>query len=95
MATMKVGVYRKYHGPIPNDDSGKAAAKEPVAREAGIPWAVRWFGLGWDIGTARAFQPERRRFVSQKRLKRRFVSEDQILLVRSPLSVFSRSTARR
>ena len=44
MATEKVGVYRKYHGPVPNDKSGKPLPKSEWSRKRAFRWAVRWFG---------------------------------------------------
>ena len=44
MATEKVGVYRKYHGPIPRDKSGKPLPKSEWQRKRAFRWAVRWFG---------------------------------------------------
>jgi len=44
MATEKVGVYRKYHGPIPTDKSGKPLPKSEWPRKRAFRWAVRWFG---------------------------------------------------
>jgi len=44
MATEKVGVYRKYHGPVPKDKSGKPLPKSGWSRKRAFRWAVRWFG---------------------------------------------------
>ena len=44
MATEKVGVYRKYHGPVPKDKSGKPLPKSEWSRKRAFRWAVRWFG---------------------------------------------------
>jgi len=43
MATEKVGVYRKYHGPIPKDRTGKPFPKSEWPRKRAFRWAVRWF----------------------------------------------------
>ena len=44
MATTKVGIYRKYHGPIPKDSSGQPLPKSQWAKKRPHSWAVRWFG---------------------------------------------------
>lgn len=44
MATEKVGVYRKYHGPIPTDRKGRPLPKSEWPRKRAFRWAVRWFG---------------------------------------------------
>ena len=46
MATTKVGVYRKYHGDIPKDSSGKPLPKGQWPKKRPFSWAVRWFGQG-------------------------------------------------
>ena len=43
MATTKVGVYRKYHGPIPTDRSDRPLPKSEWSRKRPFRWAVRWF----------------------------------------------------
>ncbi len=44
MATEKVGIYRKYHGPIPTDNSGGPLAKKEWPKKRAHRWVVRWFG---------------------------------------------------
>ena len=44
MATEKVGVYRKYHGAIPTDATGKPLPKAEWPKKRPCRWAVRWFG---------------------------------------------------
>jgi len=44
MATEKVGVYRKYHGAVPVDESGMPLPKSEWPRLRPFSWAVRWFG---------------------------------------------------
>ena len=44
MATEKVGVYRKYHGPVPQDQSGQPLPKSEWPKKRAFRWAVRWFG---------------------------------------------------
>jgi integrase len=44
MATEKVGVYRKYHGPVPTDELGDPLPKDEWPRLRPFSWAVRWFG---------------------------------------------------
>ncbi len=46
MATEKVGVYRKWHGPVPINKTGNPSPKSEWPRERPFSWAVRWFGLG-------------------------------------------------
>ena len=45
MATKKVGIYRKWHGPIPLDDSDRPLPKSEWPRKRPFRWAVRWFGV--------------------------------------------------
>ncbi len=44
MATEKVGIYRKYHGPIPTDKSGKPLPKSEWPKKRLHRWAIRWYG---------------------------------------------------
>ena len=44
MATKKVGIYRKYHGPVSTDKSGQSMPKDEWPRRRSFRWAVRWFG---------------------------------------------------
>ena len=44
MATEKIGVYRKWHGPVPTDKSGNPLPKSEWLRTRPFSWAVRWFG---------------------------------------------------
>ena len=44
MATERVGVYRKYYGPIPKDKSGRPLPKSEWPKKRPHSWAVRWFG---------------------------------------------------
>jgi integrase len=43
MATEKVGVYRKYHGPVPIDKSGMPMPKNEWPRLRPFSWVARWF----------------------------------------------------
>ncbi len=45
MATEKVGIYRKYHGPVPVDASGQPVPSSEWPRKRAFRWAVRWFGV--------------------------------------------------
>ncbi len=45
MATHKVGVYRKYHGPVPKDGSGRPLPKGEWPKKRAHRWSVRWFGV--------------------------------------------------
>ena len=44
MATSKVGIYRKYHGPVPTDTSGQPVPESEWPKKRMFRWAVRWFG---------------------------------------------------
>ena len=44
MATEEIGVYRKWHGPVPTDKSGNPLPKSEWLRTRPFSWAVRWFG---------------------------------------------------
>ena len=44
MAIEKVGIYRKYHGKIPTDKTGKPLPKENWPKKRACRWAVRWYG---------------------------------------------------
>src|ERR1035438_3283750 len=44
MGTTKVGVYRKYHGPVPTDAAGNPLPPEAWNDKRAFSWAVRWFG---------------------------------------------------
>jgi integrase len=44
MATEKVGIYRKWHGPVPVDASGKPLPPNEWPKKRLFSWAVRWFG---------------------------------------------------
>lgn len=43
MAIEKVGIYRKYHGKIPTDKTGKPLPKKYWPKKRACRWAVRWF----------------------------------------------------
>ena len=45
MATEKVGVYRKYHGKVPTDKSGRPLPTDEWPRKRPFRWAARWYGL--------------------------------------------------
>lgn len=44
LATEKVGIYRKYHGPVPINRNCKPLPKGEWPRKRASRWAVRWFG---------------------------------------------------
>ena len=44
MAIEKVGVYRKWLGPVPKDKNGKAIPKSEWPRKRRHRWIVRWYG---------------------------------------------------
>ena len=45
MATDKVGVYRKWHGPVPTDAAGVPLPRSQWPGKRACSWAARWFGL--------------------------------------------------
>lgn len=45
MATEKVGIYRKYHGPIPTDKTGRPLPKNEWLKKRAFSWAARWYGV--------------------------------------------------
>ncbi len=44
MATEKVGIYRKWYGSVPIDESGAPLPKREWLQTRSFSWAVRWFG---------------------------------------------------
>jgi integrase len=44
MAIEKIGIYRKYHGAVPTDESGKPLPQSEWPKKRAFRWAVRWFG---------------------------------------------------
>jgi integrase len=44
MATTRVGVYRKYHGPVPAGPDGRPLSPAEWVRHRVHTWSVRWFG---------------------------------------------------
>ncbi|MCE9554585.1 MAG: site-specific integrase [Planctomycetes bacterium] len=44
MATERVGVYRKWHGPVPVDGSGRPLPRSQWIDKRPCAWSVRWFG---------------------------------------------------
>ncbi len=44
MATMKVGIYRSYYGPVPLDPSGQPLPRIEWPKKRSHSWVVRWFG---------------------------------------------------
>jgi len=78
MATSRVGVFRKWHGKIPTNESGEPLPKSDWARKRPYRWAVRWFG---DEGTrySRSFQTrkEAERFAEEKQAEVRNGDPDE------------------
>jgi integrase len=67
MAIEKVGIYRKYHGAIPTDPSGRALPATEWLRKRPFSWAVRWFGLeGKRYSKSFSSRKEAERFAEQK-----------------------------
>lgn len=44
MATEKVGVYKKWHGAVPTNQSDQPLPRSEWSRKRPFRWAVRWFG---------------------------------------------------
>jgi integrase len=44
MATTRIGIYRKYRGPVPKDDTGRPLPKSKWRDTRPFSWAARWFG---------------------------------------------------
>lgn len=44
MATERVGVYRKWHGPVPVNGAGRPLPRSEWPDKRPCAWAVRWFG---------------------------------------------------
>jgi hypothetical protein len=44
MATTKIGVYRKYHGPTPKDETGRPLPKPKWPHARRFSWVAGWFG---------------------------------------------------
>ena len=78
MATEKVGVYRKLHGPVPIDESGAPLLKSEWPRARPFSWAVRWFGSDGKR-FSRSFRSRREadRFAEKKQAEVRVGKGDQ------------------
>jgi integrase len=44
MATKKIGIYRKYRGPVPKGEDGNPLPKSQWPKERAFSWCARWFG---------------------------------------------------
>ncbi len=78
MATEKVGVYRKYHGAIPIDKSGRPLPKSAWPRERPFRWAARWYGLdGKRFSKSFENRKEADRFAERKQVEVRVGKGDQ------------------
>ena len=67
MATERVGVYRKYYGPIPKDKSGRPLPKSEWPKKRPHSWAVRWFDFeGKRYSRSFKTRKEAQRFAEQK-----------------------------
>jgi hypothetical protein len=44
MATTRVGIYRKYHGPVPAGPDGSPLSRAEWVKHRVHTWSVRWFG---------------------------------------------------
>jgi len=66
MATEKVGVYRKYYGPVPADRSGTPLPKCEWPRLRSFSWAVRWFGTDGRFSRSFKSRKEAERYAETK-----------------------------
>lgn len=67
MATERVGVYRKYYGPVPKDKFGHSLPKSEWPRKRPHSWAVRWFDFdGKRYSRSFKTRKEAQRFAEQK-----------------------------
>ena len=67
MATEKVGIYRKYHGPVPKTKSGRPLPKSDWPKKRSFRWAVRWFGSdGKRYSKSHKTRKEAERFAESK-----------------------------
>jgi len=70
MATEKVGIYRKYRGPIPTDETGRPLPKIEWLRKRSFSWAARWFGAeGKRYSKSFKTRKEAERFADGKRIE--------------------------
>jgi len=70
MATTKVGVYRRWCGPIPKDRSGQPLPRGEWPKRRAHRWLVRWFGLdGKRYGKAFETRKEAEQFVEGKQIE--------------------------
>ena len=78
MATEKVGVYRRYHGPVPIDKAGTSLPRDEWPRLRAFSWAVRWFGSDGKR-SSRSFRSRREadRFAEKKQAEVRVGKGDQ------------------
>jgi len=79
MATEKVGIYRKYHGPIPTDKSGKPLPKSEWSKKRRHRWSVRWFGSdGKRYSKSFKTRKEAERYTEEKQSEVRNGKADQL-----------------
>ena len=70
MATERVGIYRNYYGPVPNDSSGKPLPKSQWPKRRAHSWVVRWFGSdGQRYSKSVKSRKEAERFAEKKQQK--------------------------
>ena len=78
MATEKVGVYRKWHGPVSTDNSGTLLPRGEWPRLRPFSWAVRWFGSdGKRFSRSFRSRKEADRFAETKQAEVRVGKGDQ------------------
>ena len=78
MATEKVGVHRKWRGPVPTDKSGDPLPKSEWPRLRPFSWAARWFGSdGKRFSRSFGSRKEAERFAEAKQLEVRVGKGDR------------------
>jgi len=78
MATEKVGIYRKWYGPVPIDNSGDPLPKGEWPRIRPHSWAVRWFGTdGKRYSRSFKSRKEAERYAESKQAEVRVGKGDQ------------------
>lgn len=70
MATEKVGIYRKYYGPVPRNKDGSPLAKSQWPKKRACSWCVRWFGYdGKRYSKSFKTRKEAERFADKKQIE--------------------------
>jgi len=70
MATVKIGIYRKYHGALPKDKDGNVLPKSEWPRKRAFSWCVRWYGCdGRRYSKSFKRRKEAERFAEKKQIE--------------------------